>query len=88
MYGSNKSTCRACKGFVFVHQICKFCGVLAAVASLIFKLPDIQAQMKVKSDHRGKFAMITLHFHLQPQYNMNFICISHSSIASKLSGLV
>ena len=23
---------------------------------------------------RGNTAMITLHFHLQPQYNMNFIC--------------
>ena len=43
----------------------------------------LRLSMKVKSDHRSKFTatitlttMITLHFHL-PQYNMNFIYISH-----------
>ena len=44
---------------------------------------------KVKSDHRSKFffcftAMITLHFHLQPQYKiiMNFIYISQHCLRS------
>ena len=33
----------------------------------------LRLKMKVKSDHRSKFtAMITLHFHLQPQYKYEF----------------
>ena len=35
MHGIKKSTWRACKTFVFVNQVCKFCCVVAAVASLI-----------------------------------------------------
>ena len=35
MHGIKRSTCRACKTFVFVNEVCKFCGVVAAVASLI-----------------------------------------------------
>ena len=35
MHGIKKSTWRACKSFLFVNSVCKFSGVVAAVASLI-----------------------------------------------------
>ena len=35
MHGIKKSTWRACKTFVFGNYVCKFCGDVAAVASLI-----------------------------------------------------